>query len=104
MAKGMSAARVSRRALPLSQVSARAKTSRLASITSAILRSMLLRSVAEELFQDGAAAQAASSANSMSSAVERGMRVKALPSTGETFSKYCPMVGATHLPPMKFSY
>src|SRR6056297_1388730 len=104
MANGRSAALVSRMAFPLSQVSALAKISKFCSILSAIFSSILLRSVAEETFQLAAASQAASIAFSISSAVDLGILVKDFPSTGDVFSKYSPLVGATHLPPIKFSY
>ena len=39
----------------------------------------------------------------MSSAVPRAISVNALPVTGEMFSKYSPLTGATHSPPMKLS-
>ncbi len=99
----MSAAIVSRTGLPLSQVSATESFSRFASMTSAIFSRMLLRSVVDVLPQAGAAAWAASSASSMSSAVERAMSTNGLPLTGETFSKYCPFTGATRLPPIQLS-
>ena len=51
----------------------------------------------------GLAACAASRASSMSSASERATSQNGLPVTGETFSKYWPLTGATHSPPMKFS-
>ncbi len=41
---------------------------------------------------------------SMSSAVPRAISVNVLPVTGEMFSKYSPFSGATHSPPMKWSY
>ena len=75
MASGMSAARVSRHALPFSQLSAIAMDSRLASMRSAILLRMFARSAAEVLPQAGAAACAASSAFSTSSAVLRATSV-----------------------------
>jgi hypothetical protein len=40
----------------------------------------------------------------MSWASERATSQKGLPVTGLMFSKYFPFAGATHLPPMKFSY
>src|SRR5690606_40676723 len=83
----MSAFRVSRTALPLSQVSATASFSRLASIRSAILSRMLERSVGDVLPQAGAALWAASSASSMSSALERGISQKTSPVTGVIFSR-----------------
>src|ERR1700758_2967498 len=67
----MSAAIVSRSGLPLSQVSALASSSRFCSMRSAILLRMLERSVGEVLPQAVLAAWAASSARSMSSAVDR---------------------------------
>jgi hypothetical protein len=36
----------------------------------------------------------------MSSAPERGTRQNGLPLIGDTFSKYSPFTGGTHLPPM----
>lgn len=70
--QGMSALRVSRTALPLSQVSVMASNSRFCSIRSAIFSSTSERSWALVLPQASAAAWAASSALSMSLAVERG--------------------------------
>jgi hypothetical protein len=99
----MSAASVSRQALPFSQASAIAIDSRLASTRSAILLRMLARSAADVLPQAGAAACAASSAFSMSSAVPRATSVKVSPVTGVGFSKYWPLAGATYSPPMKWS-
>ena len=103
MASGMSAARVSRQALPLSHASAMAIFSRLASIRSAILFRMLARSAGEVLPQAGAAPCAASSASSMSSAVPRAISVNGWPVTGVRFSKYWPLTGATNSPPMQLS-
>ena len=100
----MSAANVSRTGLPLSQVSATANNSRFCSKRSAILSRMLERVVGDELFHCALALWAASKASSMSSADERGTLVNTLPSTGEIFSKYSPFTGATHSPPIKFSY
>jgi hypothetical protein len=99
----MSAARVSRQALPFSQASAMATASRFCSIRSAILLRMFARSAIAVLPQAGAAACAASSAFSMSSAVPRATSVKVSPVTGVGFSKYCPLAGATYSPPMKWS-
>ena len=70
---------------------------------SAILFSMSARCAGVEAFQDGAAAQAASSAASMSSAVPRPTSAKALPVTGVMSSKYWPLTGGVHFPPMKCS-
>ncbi len=103
MASGMSAAVVSRIGLPLSQVSATASISRFASMTSAILFRIAARSAVLVLPQEGAALWAASSASSMSSAVPRATSVKALPVTGEMFSKYWPLTGLTQPPPIQFS-
>jgi hypothetical protein len=89
--------------LPLSQLSAIAISSRLASMRSAILSRMLARSVTDVLPHAGAAAQAASRASSMSSEVPRATSVKAWPVIGVGFSKYWPFTGATNSPPMKFS-
>ena len=100
----MSAAKVSRTGLPLSQVSATAKSSKLASRRSAIFNSIFERVVAEDLLHCALALCAASSASSISSTLERGILVNTLPSTGEMLSKYSPFTGATHCPPMKFSY
>jgi hypothetical protein len=100
----MSAASVSRTALPLSQVSATASASRFCSIRSAILFSTTARSAAEVRPQPGAAPCAASSARSTSSAVPRAISVKFSPVTGVGFSKYPPLAGGTYSPPMKWSY
>ncbi|MNV97558.1 hypothetical protein D3C71_1926930 [compost metagenome] len=69
---------------------------------SAILLRMLARAVVDVSAQARLAACAASSAASMSSALERATSVKTLPVTGVVFSKYWPLRGATHWPPMKF--
>ena len=87
MASGKSAARVSRTGLPLSQVSATASISRFCSMRSAILFNTIARSVGDVAPQAALAAWAASSALSMSSAVERGISQKVRPVTGVTFSK-----------------
>ncbi len=87
IASGMSAASVSRTALPLSQVSATASSSRLSSIRSAILFRMFARSDDDVRPQPGAAPWAASSARSTSSAVPRAISVKFSPVTGVGFSK-----------------
>ena len=78
---------LSRIGLPLSQVSAIARSVRLASIRSAILSRMPDRSVAEVLPHASAAPWPASRASSMSSAVERAISQKTCPVTGVTFSK-----------------
>jgi len=67
---------------------------------SAILLRILARSVVEVSAQAVLAAWAASSAASMSSALERATSVNTLPVTGVVFSKYWPLRGATHSPPM----
>ena len=67
---------------------------------SAIRSSTSDRSVAELAPHAGAAAQAASSAASMSSAVPRPTSQNTWPVMGVTFSKYSPLTGATHSPPM----
>ncbi|MCY1534933.1 hypothetical protein D9M68_703180 [compost metagenome] len=67
---------------------------------SAIRSRTLERSCAEVLPQASAAACAASSALSMSSAVERGNSAMASPFTGEVLVKYWPFTGATNSPPM----
>ncbi len=71
---------------------------------SAIFMMMSERSPADILPQAGAAAWAASRASSMSSAVLRATSQKGLPLTGETFSKYSPLTGATRWPPIQLSY
>ena len=70
---------------------------------SAIWLRMTARSATEVLPQAGAAACAASSASSMSSAVPRAISQKTLPLTGERFSKYWPLTGATYSPPIQLS-
>ena len=97
----MSAAVVSRIGLPLSQVSARASSSRFSSIRSAMRFRISARSAAQVRPQASLAAWAASSAASMSSASERAISHSFAPVTGEMLSKYRPAAGATHLPPMK---
>ena len=42
-------------------------------------------------------------ARSMSSAVDRATSQNTWPSTGDGFSKYWPLTGGTHLPPIQFS-
>jgi hypothetical protein len=99
----MSAASVSRQALPSSQLCATAIGSRFASIRSAILVRMFARSATDVLPQAGAAACAASRAFSTSSAVPRATSANVWPVTGVGFSKYRPLAGATYSPPMKWS-
>ncbi|MNN72274.1 hypothetical protein D3C81_1882950 [compost metagenome] len=96
----MSALRVSRIGLPLSQVSVMASSSRFCSIRSAILSRTLERSCTEVRPQASAAAWAASRAFSMSSAVERGNSAIGWPFTGEVLVKYSPFTGGTNSPPM----
>ena len=67
---------------------------------SAILLRITARAAGLVLPHGPAAASAASSAASMSSAVPRPTSQNPLPVTGVTFSKYCPLTGATHCPPM----
>ena len=102
-ASGRSAASVSRTGLPLSQVSPTASISRFASMRSAILLRMFARSAGAVLPHAGAAASAASNASSMSSAVPRAISQNTLPVTGDGFSKYWPLTGGTHWPPIQFS-
>ena len=70
---------------------------------SAILFRMTARSAADVRPQAGAAAWAASSASSMSSAVLRAISQNGLPLTGDGFSKYWPLTGATRSPPIQLS-
>lgn len=70
---------------------------------SAILSNTLARSVVEVLPQASLAACAASSAASMSCALERAIEVNTLPLIGVVLSKYWPLAGATHAPPIKLS-
>jgi len=100
----MSALMVSRIGLPLSIVSAVASSSRLASRRSAIFNSRLERCAGGVFAQLSAAACAASNASSTSSAPERAAWVYGLPVIGVITSKYSPLTGATHLPPIKLSY
>jgi len=104
MASGTSAARVSRIGLPLSRVSARASSSRFSSILSAIFSRMPARSAGEVRAQRSFTACAASSAFSMSSAEERAISQIGSPLMGLWSVKYRPFSGATHVPPIKFSY
>ena len=67
---------------------------------SAILLRITARSAAEVLPQAGAAAWAASSAFSISASSDRATSQNVWPVTGLGFSKYRPVVGATHSPPM----
>jgi len=72
-------------------------------MTSAMRFSTAARSVVLVLPQAGAALCAASRAASMSSAVPRATSAKGLPVTGEMSSKYCPLTGFTHSPPIQCS-
>ncbi len=67
---------------------------------SAILFRMTLRSAGVVFFQDANAFQAASTARSMSAASPRPTSQKGLPVTGVMSSKYSPLCGSTHSPPM----
>jgi hypothetical protein len=71
-------------------------------MVSAIFNSTADRSVAEVRPQAGAAPCAASRASSISSAVPRATSVNVRPVTGVGFSKYWPLTGGTHSPPMWF--
>ncbi len=102
--KGTSANRVSLIVLPLSKVSAIANASRFPSIASAILFNKLLLSITEVCLNDWNALSAAKIAVSTSFSFDLGTFVNTFPSTGEILSKYSPLVGAIHSPPMKFSY
>ena len=104
MASGISAAKVSRIGLPFSHVSATANNSIFCSRRSAIFNNRLERSVGEAAFHLVLAAWAASSASSMSSGLDLATLAKGLPLTGEILSKYSPLTGATHWPPIKLSY
>ena len=103
MASGMSAARVSRIALPLSRVSTSASTSSRSSIRSAIRLRTSARWAGEVAPQAALAACAASSAASMSSAVERATSHSGRPVTGVGLLKYWPRAGGVQAPPMKLS-
>ena len=81
-----------------------ANNSKLASKRSAILSNILARSPGAVRPHLSAAACAASKASSTSSALERAACVYGLPVIGEITSKYSPLTGATHLPPIKLSY
>ena len=87
MASGMSAAMVSRIGLPLSQVSARASSSRFSSMRSAMWFRISARSAALARPQASLAAWAASSAASTSVASERAISQSFAPFTGEKLSK-----------------
>src|SRR6185437_5655280 len=100
----MSAASVSRTGLPFSQLSATASMSWLFSIASATALSTFARSVADASPQASFAAWAASSASSTSSGVESATSVIGPAVAGARSTRYLPCVGASHLPPMKFSY
>ncbi|MNV06202.1 hypothetical protein D3C71_965700 [compost metagenome] len=67
---------------------------------SAMRLRMLARAVVEVSPHAVLAACAASSASSMSSALERATWVSTLPVIGVVLSKYWPLRGATHWPPM----
>ena len=83
----MSAAKPSLIGFPLSRVSARASFSVFASILSAIFSKMLALSAGPVLPQSGAALCAASSAESISSADDRGISQIVFPLVGDIFSK-----------------
>ena len=100
----MSAARVSRTGFPFSQLSATASISWFFSIASAIAFSTSARCVADASPQESFAACAASSASSTSSGVESATSVIGSAVAGDRSIRYLPCVGASHLPPMKFSY
>ena len=102
--KGTSAANVSLTVFPLSKVSAIAIFSKFASIASAILFNKVLLSRTEVCLNDWNALFAAKIAASQSFSFDLGILVKTSPSTGEILSKYSPLIGANHSPPMKFSY
>ena len=82
----MSAASVSRTGLPFSQLSATASISVCSSIASAIRLSTRALSVVDVSAQPSFAAWAASSASSMSSAVECATSVNGSPVAGVRFS------------------
>ena len=103
MASGRSAALVSRIGLPLSMASTGARASSFSSMRSAILLRTRARSAGAARPQASLAAWAASSASSMSSAVERAIVQTTDPSIGDTLSNFWPFTGGTHLPPMKLS-
>ena len=71
-------------------------------MVSAILFRISARSAAEVRPQACLAPCAAFSARSMSSPVDRAISVNGCPVTGVMFSKYLPLTGGTHSPPMKF--
>src|SRR6478672_10953124 len=100
----MSAASVSRTGLPFSQLSATASTSWFFSIASAIALSTSARAVAGASPQASFAAWAASNASSTSAGVEWATSVIGPAVAGAKSRRYLPRVGASHLPPMKFSY
>ena len=99
----MSAASVSRTGLPFSQLSATASISLFSSIASAIAFSTSARSAADFSPQPSLAACAASRASSTSSGVESATSVIGAAVAGVRSTRYLPSVGASHLPPMKFS-
>ena len=74
-----------------------------ASMRSAILFRIWARAAGDVRPQASRALCAASSASSMSSAVERAMSQTCWPVMGVMLEKYWPRTGATHLPPMKLS-
>jgi len=71
-------------------------------MVSAILFRISERSPTEVRPQLCLAPCAASSARLMSASVERAISVNGCPVTGVMFSKYLPLTGGTHSPPMKF--
>mmetsp|Transcript_15520 Transcript_15520/g.25861 ORF Transcript_15520/g.25861 Transcript_15520/m.25861 type:complete len:257 (-) Transcript_15520:145-915(-) len=99
--RGRSAATVSRIALPLSMDSRTARVSACCSIMSAILSSMLERSVTDTFFQLFSASLAESTAMLISFWFDRAALMKGRPSIGEILSKYCPSMGSSNFPLMK---
>src|SRR5690242_92429 len=104
MESGTSALRVSRIGLPLSIVSAMASTSRFSSIRSAILFRMAARAAGEVCSHALRAAWAASNAFSTSSVVDFAISAMGSALIGLWSTKYFPLTGGVHLPPIKFSY
>ena len=88
----------------MSQVSTKANSSRLASIRSATLFSILARSETDVFPQASFAVFAAATALFTSSFWERGYFAINELSIGEVLSKYSPPTGFTNFPLMKFPY
>src|SRR6516165_2747262 len=100
----MSAASVSRTGLPFSQLSVTASISRCSSMASAILFSTAARCAPGFSPHSSLAAWAASRASSTSSGVDSATSQIGFAVAGLRLTRYLPIAGGSHFPPMKFSY